>query len=235
MRTAIVKKYINQEGKRPMSLWAIVPVKPLRRAKSRLSDVLSGEEREKLNHDMLKKTLQALSMVSEIGKVLVVSSDMSALALAREYNARTLLEDGHSKLNTALTRATTLALAYGTSGVLVLPADLPLINSKDIQTFLDLRKQPPGIVIAPDRHGISTNALMMNPTGVIQYTFGANSYQRHISQAHKAGAHVEVCNLLAFALDIDTPLDLALYRQLTADFNHPAGETAETLSFLEAK
>jgi 2-phospho-L-lactate/phosphoenolpyruvate guanylyltransferase len=92
-----------------MCLWAIVPVKPMRRAKSRLSDVLTSKEREQLNLEMLKKTLFALSMVPEIEKVLVVSSDMSALALARDYNARTLLEDGHSNLNTALTRATTLA------------------------------------------------------------------------------------------------------------------------------
>jgi 2-phospho-L-lactate/phosphoenolpyruvate guanylyltransferase len=218
-----------------MCLWAIVPVKPMRRAKSRLSNVLTSEEREQLNIEMLKKTLFALSMVAEIGKVLVVSSDMSALALARDYNARTLLEDGHSSLNTALTRATTLALAYGTSGVLVLPADLPLINIEDLQLFINRCGKPPGIVIAPDRHLMSTNALMVRPTGLIQYLFGANSYQRHLKQANKAGAHVEICDSISFALDIDTPLDLAYYRQLTAEFNRPAGETADTLSFLEAK
>jgi 2-phospho-L-lactate/phosphoenolpyruvate guanylyltransferase len=218
-----------------MCLWAIVPVKPLRRARSRLSNILSSEEREQLNQDMLRNTLQALSMVPDIGKVLVVSSDMAALAMARDYHARTLLEDGHSKLNTALTRATTLAHAYAASGVLVLPADLPWVNPKELQSFLELSQISPEIIIAPDRHGVGTNALYVSPTGLIQYAFGANSFQRHLNQAYQIGARVEIVHSPVFALDIDTPQDLALYRQLKADIDYPAAITAETLSFLEAK
>jgi 2-phospho-L-lactate/phosphoenolpyruvate guanylyltransferase len=218
-----------------MCLWAIIPVKPLRRAKSRLSDVLTSEEREQFNQDMLKRTLEALSTVPDVGKVLVVSSDMSALAMARDYNARTLLEDGHSLLNTALTRATTLAQAYATSGILILPADLPLVNSMDIQSLIHQSGRPPEVIIAPDRHGVGTNALFVSPTGLIRYSFGPNSFQRHLNQGNKQGARVAICDLFSFALDIDTPQDLALYRQHQADFNHPAGITADTLSYLEAK
>ncbi|MEL6527303.1 MAG: hypothetical protein AAFQ07_16490 [Chloroflexota bacterium] len=36
-----------------MSLWAIIPVKPLKRAKSRLADVLSQAQREQLAEIML--------------------------------------------------------------------------------------------------------------------------------------------------------------------------------------
>jgi 2-phospho-L-lactate/phosphoenolpyruvate guanylyltransferase len=218
-----------------MCLWVIVPVKPLRRAKSRLSDILTSEEREQLNCHMLKNTLMALSMVPDIGRVLVVSSDMSALALAREYSARTLLEDGRSKLNTALTRATTLAQAYTSSGVMILSADLPLINSTELQKFILLAQQAPEVIIAPDRHNVGTNAMIVSPSGLIPYAFGANSFQRHLSLAHHAGARVEVYQSPAFELDIDTPQDLALYRQLEAGLDHLVEITAENLSHLEAK
>ena len=44
-----------------MSLWAIVPVKPLRRGKSRLAGALTEEERANLNQELLERTLRTLT------------------------------------------------------------------------------------------------------------------------------------------------------------------------------
>ena len=65
-----------------MTLWAIVPVKPLRRGKSRLAGTLSEDERAELNRILLQHTIQTLTDLKEIEQVLVVSRDSSALALA---------------------------------------------------------------------------------------------------------------------------------------------------------
>src|SRR5512138_1716072 len=107
-----------------MTLWAIVPVKPLRRGKSRLSSSLSDEERVELNRMLLERTLRTLTDLREVEEVLVVSRDPSALAIARDLGARTVQEDGAPTLNTALKRATIVAQVYASRGVLVLPADL---------------------------------------------------------------------------------------------------------------
>ena len=121
-----------------MTLWAIVPVKPLRRGKSRLSGTLSEDERTHLNQLLLEHTLQTLTDLKEIEQILVVSRDPAALALAREHGARTVRETaGSPQLNTALTRATVVAQLYATRGVLVLPADLPLISHADIQALVE--------------------------------------------------------------------------------------------------
>ncbi|MBI5714221.1 MAG: 2-phospho-L-lactate guanylyltransferase, partial [Chloroflexi bacterium] len=48
-----------------MSIWAIVPVKPLKRAKSRLASVLSVEEREAFSRAMLTHTLDVVAQVSD--------------------------------------------------------------------------------------------------------------------------------------------------------------------------
>lgn len=199
-----------------MSLWAIVPVKPLRRGKSRLAGVLSEEERTFLNFSMLSHTLKILSEVPEIEQTLVISRDPSALALAREYNARTVHESGAPHLNAALRRATVVAKIYATSGVLILPADLPLLNVSDVQVLLDRVKKPPVVVITPDRHRDGTNALLVSPAGFIDYAFGPGSFQRHCERAQQAGARLEVAELPSLGLDLDLPEDLDLLKQMEA-------------------
>jgi 2-phospho-L-lactate guanylyltransferase len=130
-----------------MTLWAIVPVKPLRRGKSRLANVLTQDERTDLNRRLLAHTLDTLTAVPEIEHVLVISRDQGALALARDYGARTVQENGTPHLNTALTRATILARNYATRGVLILPADLPLITTEDIRTLLARAIDPPVVIV----------------------------------------------------------------------------------------
>ena len=188
-----------------MTLWAIVPVKPLRRGKSRLAGTLSEDERTHLNELMLEHTLKTLVELKELEQVLVISRDTRALTLARNFGARTVQEDGQPQLNTALQRATVIAQVYATRGVLILPADLPLISREDILTLIERAIDPPVVVIAPDRHGKGTNALLISPAGLIEYDFGENSFQRHCEQVKKAGARLEVVNLPSLGLDLDVP------------------------------
>lgn len=195
-----------------MTIWAIVPVKPLRRGKSRLSGTLSEDERTKLNESLLQHTLTTLTDLKEVEHVLVVSRDPNALTIARAHGARTVQEDGQPHLNTALTRATVIAQVYATRGVLVLPADLPLISREDVLTLIERAGDPPVVVIAPDRHGKGTNALLISPAGLIDYDFGENSFQRHCELVKKAGARLEIVDLPSLGLDLDLPEDLELIR-----------------------
>ena len=197
-----------------MTIWAIVPIKPLRRGKSRLAGTLSEDERTQLNKLLLEHTLAILAGIKEIEQVLVVSRDPLALSLARENGARTLQEDGSPQLNTALTRATLVAQGYATEGVLVLPADLPLLAREDILTMIEQATNPPVVVIAPDRHQEGTNALLISPAGLIEYDFGPGSFRRHSERALHAGAHLEICTLQSIALDLDLPEDLILLNGL---------------------
>lgn len=193
-----------------MTLWAIVPVKPLRRGKSRLSDVLSQDERTDLNRRLLAHTVDTLAAMPELEHVLVISRDQSALALARDHGARTVQESGAPHLNLALARATIVAKNYATRGVLIIPADLPLITQEDVRSMLDRAQKPPVVVIAPDRRGDGTNALLVCPAGLIEYEFGPGSFRRHCERARQAGARLEVCELSSLALDMDLPEDLAM-------------------------
>ncbi len=193
-----------------MALWAIIPVKPLRRGKSRLAKVIPADKRADLNQYLLEHTIKVLNTIDEIEHILVISRDKEALALARELDARTVQEHGSPNLNTALSRAVEVAKSYGTCGILIVPADLPRLAAEDIKAILAHRNDPPVVVIAPDRKKKGTNALLICPPGLIDFKYGKGSFDKHSQQALDAGARLEICNLPSLELDLDEPEDFAL-------------------------
>ncbi|MEL6404574.1 MAG: 2-phospho-L-lactate guanylyltransferase [Chloroflexota bacterium] len=194
-----------------MSLWAIIPVKPLKRAKSRLADVLSQAQREQLAEMMLRRMLSVLKNAPSITGTLVISRDTRALSIARDLGAKTVQERAPSDLNPALTRATEVVRAWGGDAVLILPADLPFITEIDIQKMADLCHFGPKVIIASDKDAEGTNALLMRPAGLMPVMFGEQSYERHVVAAKLAGADVETYASETIELDIDVPADLAIY------------------------
>ncbi|MEK6223155.1 MAG: 2-phospho-L-lactate guanylyltransferase [Chloroflexota bacterium] len=217
-----------------MTFWAIVPVKPIRRGKSRLAKALSDEQRAELNKNLLVHTVDILKTLPELEQILVVSRDPEALALAREHGARTVRESGAPHLNVALERATVVATTYAAIGVLVLPADLPQITAEDIRTMIAAAQNAPVVVIAPDTKHEGTNALLINPAGLIEYDFGENSFDRHVAQAKAKGAQVKICELPSLANDVDFPDDLFLLEDNPEKWGLN-GEKPKTLSKLETQ
>jgi 2-phospho-L-lactate guanylyltransferase len=194
-----------------MAIWAIVPVKPFMRAKSRLSGVLTPQEREGLSREFLGHALDVLSQVRSISQTVVVSRDPAALALAHERRVRTVTEAGAPDLNAALTRATQVAVAARVAGVLILPTDLPFLSADDIGQLIAPDGDGPRVSIAPDRREDGTNALFVVPPGLLNYAFGTHSFSKHLELAQAAGMPVRVCRLPGLALDVDGPEDLSLY------------------------
>ena len=193
-----------------MTIWAIVPVKPLRRGKSRLAGLLTEEQRTGLNRYLLEHTLTILNKISDIEHTLVVSRDPAALALTRSMGGRTVLEDGAPQFNTAIQRATIVAQSQGARAVLILPADLPLVEPADLEALLSQGQTAPVVVIAPDRRRDGTNGLFINPAGLIEYGYGPGSFQRHSQRATQAGATLVVVESDRIGLDLDLPEDLEL-------------------------
>ena len=190
-----------------MSLWAIVPVKPLRRGKSRLSEILSDEERAQLNYQLFTNTLETLKQVEAISDILVVSRDSDVLTRARELDVRTVTENGTPELNHALRRASLFSKQFSTEGVLIVPADLPLLTPADVTDFINQRKEPPMAVIAPDRRRGGTNMLLIDPAELLTFSFGEDSFEKHCLLAQSQGAEVIVYENQRIALDLDVPED----------------------------
>ncbi len=199
-----------------MSLWAIVPVKALHESKSRLREVLTPDQRVDLSREMLLNTLQELAELTEIEQTLVVSADLTVLALARERGAEIVKEHGSPSLNKALRQATAIASERQAEAVLVLPADLPLLQAAEVRELIGRAHDPPVVVISPDRKRSGTNALLVAPPSTIEYEFGPDSFERHIQRAEASGARVEIIELPTLGLDFDAPEDLEIYQDRIA-------------------
>lgn len=195
-----------------MSLWAIIPVKPLRRGKSRLAEILSEEDRSRLNHHLFTHTIDVLLQVEAISDILVVSRDSNVLTEARDKGVRTVTENGTPELNSALRRASLFSNVFSTEGVLIVPADLPLLTPEDVTDFLAQRTKPPMLVISPDRLRLGTNMLFIDPADLITFSFGTDSFEKHCVLAGQKGAEVIVYENERIALDLDIPEDYEILR-----------------------
>ncbi len=189
------------------ALIAIVPVKPLAEAKTRLASVLDKGERVALARRLLERTLLKLTRVNGISSVVVVSRDEQALRIARKYGAWALVES-HPDLNDALEQARRVCIANGARAVLVIPADLPRLRRRDLQKILALGEPPPRMVITPARRDEGTNALLLNPAEGVPFQFGDKSFVRHKLAASDAGLDIQVYDSDTVTFDLDLPEDL---------------------------
>jgi 2-phospho-L-lactate guanylyltransferase len=196
-----------------MSLWVIIPVKPLNRAKSRLAEVLSPEQRSRFAEMLFRRILTVVRDVPQVTGTLVISRDTKALAIARELGAKTLQESNPSDLNPALERATEVVRVWGGDAVLVLPADLPFVTKDDIGRIAEMGMFGTKVILATDRDSDGTNAFLVRPAGLISYTYGKGSFERHVLAAKLADAEVKVYASPTIELDIDMPEDLAEYNR----------------------
>jgi len=185
-------------------------VKPLKQGKTRLSGVLSEDERVVLNTTMLGNCLNALIHARDVNQILVVSQDPKVLAASRNFGARTIHEEYPSSLNHAVTQGVEFAIDHSAGPVMILPADLPLLDAALIQLMIARLTGVNEMVIVPDRRDDGTNGLLLSPPDLFKFQFGVNSFQRHINQARLNGMRVDVVRIPELSLDLDLPEDMDL-------------------------
>ena len=205
-----------------MRVVAAVPVQALAGAKSRLAAVLAPDERAALTLRLLGGVLDALAAPGITAR-LVVSPDPTVLAAARAGGASALLQpagqrDDLDGLNAALVAAREWAERRGADALLVVLGDLPLLTRADVAAILALAGEAPATaVLAPDRHGCGTNALLLRPPGAIPFAFGPGSLARHLAATAARDLPARLYRSPGAALDVDTPDDLAAVADRFAD------------------
>jgi 2-phospho-L-lactate guanylyltransferase len=196
--------------------WAIVPIRGLETAKTRLGGDLDAEERRDLVVDLLQRTLVATRDARRVHGTIVVTMDPAAAGIARDHRAVGLVERAPG-LNEAIEAARSLALARAATAVAILPADLPAISAEAVDAVIaagEVAAKQAGaggangvVVLVTDRHGTGTNALLVSPATLIDPLFGPGSHELHRAAAASVGAaFVELDGPLA--LDVDTADDL---------------------------
>ncbi|RRR69215.1 MAG: 2-phospho-L-lactate guanylyltransferase [Candidatus Viridilinea halotolerans] len=198
-----------------MTIHAIVPVKLLPQAKSRLAPVLPPAGRRALVLEMLGRVLQSLQHPA-LTNVWLLSADPTVLAAGQHWGARPLY-DHATGLNGALEEARATLWAAGAKGLLVVPADVPLITSADVAALVAALAQGCDLALVPDAAGRGTNALALRHQPLeIPFCFGPDSAHQHLAAAAARGLRTQRLALPNLALDIDLPVNLYAYRALVS-------------------
>ncbi|WP_433657090.1 2-phospho-L-lactate guanylyltransferase [Nocardia sp. CA-128927] len=201
---------------RPHAVHAVIAVKSLDQAKSRLADRLRPEHRARLVLAMLADTLTATAAVPEIVSVTVVTPDPAVADLALSMGAAVHPEPrtgGHDPLNSALADAAAgLRHRHGPVDLLALQADLPALRAEELTDVLTVA--PRGLrSIVVDHAGTGTAALLVrDPIAALEPRFGPGSASKHIA----AGAVDLTGDWPGLRLDVDTAEDLDLAIDLGA-------------------
>jgi 2-phospho-L-lactate guanylyltransferase len=190
-----------------MSVFAVVPVKDLWGTKSRLKPILDPGARAGLTLYMMGRVVSALKEAG-VENVCVVSPDRVVLNHARERGAEPLQQESRG-LNPALEEGRRWAMDRGGSVLLVLPADLPLLDAQDVRAVLEEEGEPPSVTISPDGAHAGTNALLLRPPDALPFAFGLGSYEAHQRAARERGLDVRVLERPHLSFDLDTAEDLA--------------------------
>lgn len=196
-----------------MSTRVIVPHRGLEAAKTRLAPSLDPEERIMLASQLLQRVLKVARQVTD--DVVVISPSRPLAEIVDAAGARLAVQRGMG-LNEGLDQARSDAILDGIHTLVVLHGDLPNLRVDDIVTLL--RALPgdgsPGVAIAPDRAGTGTNALALQPPGVVPFRFGAGSFARHAEEVDRAGVPCVAVDRAGLAFDLDTPDDLKRWLEL---------------------
>jgi 2-phospho-L-lactate guanylyltransferase len=197
-------------------LHAVVPLRTIAGGKARLGEALDAEEREALVLGMLRRTLDVLGAWARVRRIHVVSPDPSLGRLIAGGGLSLVAQDGEG-LNQGIRQARTVAQREGAAAMLVVPADLPQLDTTSLDQLLEAADAAlaagsgrPLVVIAPSDARSGTNALLLSPPDVIEPCFGRASFEAHVRAAASAEASLQVVTDPGLGFDLDTPEDLEL-------------------------
>lgn len=183
---------------------ALIPLKRLDLAKSRLRHALAPADRIRLMRLLLEHTVTRVLHAPQIDRVVLVSSEPESAALAADWGIGHY-DDRGLPWNEALAAA--MRERVESSTVLILSADLPLVTTEDVQAFVELSPRPGlGIGRANDA---GTNGLVMSPPAAAETCFGLpGSAARHAALATAAGLESVMADIPGIALDLDSEDDV---------------------------
>jgi 2-phospho-L-lactate guanylyltransferase len=220
--TVIVSTYTPSLDPRPSSfepplrVFGLLPFRGLEAPKSRLSDALSIGERRALALTLVRSTARALC-AGGVERVALVTYEERVADLDIDGCAETILQE-RPGLNRALREGQQWALDAGADALLIVLPDLPLLDADDVRALLTAAR-PSHAIIAPDRHGEGTNALLLAPPDAIAPAFGSGSADRHRTALALADIPVLDIQRPGTSLDLDTPEDLAELLDLGHDWH----------------
>jgi 2-phospho-L-lactate guanylyltransferase len=194
-----------------MKVTALIPVKSFRNAKQRLSPLLGTAERELLAEAMFRDVLKQIVQVRALRQAYIVTSDGKVAEIASSFGVELIREEAETGETAAVDFARLELMKSGHEVVLIIPADVPLVRSQDIEQVLSQlpgQISDPYALLVPSHDRMGTNALILAPPNIIKLRFGYDSFSYHMGQVAAQGLPLRFSDNVRIALDIDEAKDL---------------------------
>ncbi len=194
-----------------MRTFAIVPVKRFNRSKSRLGGILGAIERRALCELLLVSTIQALQHSGAISKILVVTSERSAIGIASRSGAEILKLDFDNGVNEAIALGDEYSSDNGAEATVVIPQDIPLLTAEDITKLCNrAERYVKCIVICPSIRYDGTNALLRKPPKLIRTFYEEDSFNSHVRAAVMRNVPIKFHMSRRIMMDLDSAEDITI-------------------------
>jgi len=188
-----------------MKVFAVVFATESVGLKRRLSAGFNPEERRLLSSAMLEDVLTALKS-SIIHEVVVVGSDSNIVEVADKFGV-SFISQGQTVLASAVRKAIEWCVEKKADVVLILPVNIPMVSSRDIDGIVELGSKESSVVLSPALNG-GMNALFLNPPDVIQACFGPGCFFKNVEAAIKKDVAVKFYSSRELAMDMGSEEDL---------------------------
>lgn len=176
----------------------VIPFK-LEGAKSRLSSILSPEERRLLALAMLQDVIDVVTRHSYA--TILSSPDLDIVEVGRDVE----IFESDLGLNDALNDFVQVhAKRRWPTDILIIMADLALLTERDVIGILDCQGD---VVLCPGRGG-GTNMILIRDRR-FRTCYQGLSFPKHLAFARKLGLDVSIFESFRAGCDIDEPDDLA--------------------------
>nr|WP_239158114.1 2-phospho-L-lactate guanylyltransferase [Streptomyces sp. SID13726] len=183
----------------------VIPLKPLARAKSRLSDTASDGVRPGLALAFAQDTVAAALACPAVRDVAVVTDDALAARELAALGARIVPDEPADGLNAALAHgAAAVRSLRPETPLAALNADLPALRPLELARVLDSATEFPRAFLA-DAAGIGTTLLTAGEGQELRPAFGPHSRRHHRSSG---AAELLLTDVDSVRQDVDTGEDL---------------------------
>ncbi|MGW1050316.1 2-phospho-L-lactate guanylyltransferase [Streptomyces sp. NPDC001118] len=183
----------------------VIPLKPLSRAKSRLSDTAGDGVRPGLALAFAQDTVAAAVACTAVSDVAVVTDDELAARELAALGARIVPDTPAGGLNAALAHgAAVVREMRPRTPIAALNADLPALRPSELAVVLGAAAEFPRAFLA-DAAQLGTTLLAAGPDAELRPEFGLDSRSRHRASGAR---ELELAEVDSVRQDVDTGDDL---------------------------
>jgi 2-phospho-L-lactate guanylyltransferase len=201
----------------------LIPMRSLNEGKTRLSNLLSPNKREKLIKLLFTQLLKKLKTLKNqspliFSDILVITPCEEVEKISKDFQVLVLKEQSLNGLNSAVKKGIYWSSENLYDSSLILPGDIIDPETEDIKKILQMGKKSRNSMVICPSTDFGTNALFLSLPTRLNFKFGPNSFFEHQKEAKKISIKSIIAPVDSLKDDLDTGKDLEKFKSRQPKF-----------------